>query len=304
MSKLFLTFALAISYAHCFGQIETIVVRADNNNPIPFVNIWALDHSYGTTSGPDGNFSFDNFEKTDSVRLMFSAIGYETREVLWNIDSDTIRLHHKSIDLKEITISRDTSRISTMIDAFDKNNVFMYSTTSEKPLIIAKYFPYKPIYQETPFINRLFIVTKSSVKNAKFNLRLYRADNDSSPGDYLFDKNIFGYAKRKKDLTEIDLSSQGIRIPKSGLFVAVEWLIIDANASANNKLMDEETGDISFGTAYQPIFGMLPCETDCNSWVYEMGKWRRTGTHNFRKPNLKYFKKYNQLAITMTLSNF
>lgn len=303
VGKLVLKLILLFGYYMAHSQIRGVVANKNTKEPIPYTNIWMVDRNIGSTSNQEGQFAFETCFGEDSILMHFSALGYEDFHIGTEHISDTVFLLSSPFRLDEIVVSKDTTYKTQYIAPFDKNQVFMYATTAKEPLIIAKFFPYKEIYQDTPFLEELYVLTQSTVKHAKFNIRLYHAREDSSPGRPIFLQNIFGCADNKKAVTRIDLRKYGIKIPETGVFIGVEWLIIDENAQNNSTLLDELSGEIGTGIAYQPIFGLLPSTADCNAWRYENGRWSKAERHRFRKPSQRYFNKYNHLAMSLLLGN-
>ena len=59
------------------AQIKGNVVD-ENNNPIPYVNIWVENENIGTTSKEDGTFTIN---ANEDKKLVFSALGYENKTV-------------------------------------------------------------------------------------------------------------------------------------------------------------------------------------------------------------------------------
>lgn len=181
---------------------------------------------------------------------------------------------------------------------FQVNHSFMCSNL---PWIVARFFEYKTAYKETQYLNKIRLVTISDIKEAKFNIRLFKINENGEPGDYLYDKNIIGIAKKGKHYTEIDLSNLNIRIPEEGFFVAVEWFILESNKYEFEYVMEGSSKKYK-GVSIEPNIGSIPKDTDENTWIYMNGKWTRIWKNEIITMK-KYKDKYNLIAVELTLSN-
>lgn len=99
----------------------------------------------------------------------------------------------------------------------------------------------------------------------------------------------------------MNISNLNIEFPKEGFFIAIEWLIIESNKHEYSYKMQGSEKKIT-GISYEPAIGIIPAETDENSWILKKGKWRKMHKNNsaFSK---RYKDKYNLLAIELTLTN-
>lgn len=283
------------------AQISGKVIDSITKKPIPYVNIWIENESEGTSSEEDGSFKFskDHTSKT----IIFSAIGYETKKIARNSISETIELNSQEIMLDEIVINSNRKTIEKVVGEFKKSKINFFFSASNKPKIRARYFPYDSLYVTTPFIKKIKIDTDSNVENAKFNIRLYTIGEDGKPGEYLYDKNIFGYAKRGYNkLTEVDISDLNILFPEKGFFIAFEWLIIKEN-QYEYKGRTLETKKKYKGIRYAPNVGITPSLIG-NSWTLDGGVWKDLKKIGDDDNHSKIYRnKYPVLAIELTLTN-
>jgi len=80
----------------------------DGNNPIPFVNIILLNTIYGTSSENDGSFELENIP-SELYEVKFSAVGYETKTIEVNIESN--KTTELIVELKQQAIEVGTVEI-------------------------------------------------------------------------------------------------------------------------------------------------------------------------------------------------
>ena len=304
-NRLLIVLALLLSTNLAFGQISGVVVNSETKEPIPYVNIWVEDANIGATSNLSGEFSLPKIA-IDQI-LIFSSIGFETKRL--ELDSKTIQkqveLDPKITELEEVVVLPNQGVLQQVIGSFKKSTIYQSFGCSEKPWIVARFFPYSEHYHQTNFLKSIKFLTKSDVQDAKFNVRLYTVNEQGEPGNYLFDKNIFGIAKKGSKITIVNLSTMQIEFPKSGFFIAIEWLIIEPNKYEFKYTMEGSKRKYD-GISFEPSFGTIPSKTAENSWIYSKGKWRKVWknenqlNHTFSS---NYDGKYDLIAIELTLSN-
>ncbi|MEX0966104.1 MAG: carboxypeptidase-like regulatory domain-containing protein [Bacteroidia bacterium] len=278
------------------AQVTGYVKDSKARQPIPYVNIWVENENVGTSADAQGNFTLPAIDSTK--RLVFSAMGYETRKVSLSRGIDTVYLQFKAIQLAEAVFIPKRGISERTIGNIDKKDVDVYFSTQNKPWILAKSFPYSDDYKETPYLNSIRIITKSEIKNAKFNVRLYSAGEGGEPVEYIYNDTIPGYAKKGKRITEVDLSNLAIQFPDDGFFVAIECLIIEENrheSKGTEIALDGPVTKKKIWKRYQPSIGSMYRETDENTWYYSKGNWRRGMQMNIRKFNPEYAEKTRKI---------
>jgi len=280
-----------------FCQIKAVIINSETEEKIPFVNIWVENENIGTTSNEKGEF-YLNADNTKTI--IFSAIGFENLKISSDLIISFIKLKPKTTQLSEIIIKAKKHTKELIIGKFKKSKINYYFGCGTKPWITARYFKYRSDYNKTTFIKKIKLLTKSDVKNAKFNIRLYNLNDKGEPEGYIYDENIIGIAKKGKKTTEVNVSNLNIEFPKNGFFIAIEWLIVETNKHEYKYTMKGSNKKLE-GISYEPAIGTIPAETDKNSWVYNKGKWQKVWKNNGK---LKRYKgKYNLIAIELTLSD-
>lgn len=201
--------------------------------------------------------------------------------------------------MNEFVVTRKKGNSNLIIGKFKKSDISSGIASGKLPRIAARFFPYKSDYEKTPFLKSLTLLTKSRIKNSKFLIRLYTINEKGEPGDFIFNKKIIGSAKKGRHLTEIDLSNYNILFAKDGLFVAIEWLMIEENKYEYIYTKDGSRKKLH-GLLYQPSFGTILSDSNEYSWFYIFGRWQKTRLSEFS--NRKDFGKFNLLAIELILS--
>jgi len=282
-----------------FSQLKGQIANSETGEPVPYVNIVVEGMFAGTTSNIKGEFELKESRNTNV--LVFSAIGYKTKKVKVESDQLMISLMPSTIELEAVIVGNKKANIEQQVGVFNKSKINSYFGCGSYPWMVARYFPYKGNYESTTFLKEIRVVTASDIKNAKFNIRLYKVNKDKGPGEYLFENSIYGYAKKGKSVTKIDLSDFFIQFPKEGFFIVIEWMIIEENYYKSWTTYKDKGKVEEF--SYEPSLGLVfSSGTDPNSWSFAGGKWRKEGAliGQFGEDTKGGF---SMLAIELILSN-
>lgn len=221
MKKIFLQvlFLLSLSiYAQTKGKIVD-----ENNNPIPFANIWVENEAIGTTAEENGDFSITL--KDNNKILVFSAIGYETAKCKAS-QVNVITLKSTAYQINEVVIAK---RFETKEKEIGSTNSAISQAFDNGPRIDVKYFPYYPDYKKTKYIKQVVINTDSKIESAICKIHFYSVAENGFPGAPLLDKDFIVTIKQGLKKTRIDITQFNLRMPKNGLFIGFEKLIIERN---------------------------------------------------------------------------
>jgi hypothetical protein len=119
------------------------------------------------------------------------------------------------LETKELVIGQTENTVS---QAFDNG-----------PRIDVKYFPYNPDYKKTKYIKSVTINTDSKIENATIKLHFYSVDEKGYPGEELLKKDLIFSVNYGSKSNKINLSKHNLLIPKKGVFVGYEKLMIEKN---------------------------------------------------------------------------
>lgn len=290
MHKSIYQFLLVLTSFTSFAQIKGTILDNTTKEPIPYVNISVKgEKNIALSADENGNFNLpDNISATADI--FFSAVGFGDVSLKTSEIKETVFLTPQPIELNEVTIGNKKGEHSILVNPIKKakNTWTGHAGGSSGILMMASYIPYKPEYEATPFLDKIQFKLETLKENT-FNMRIYSANEDGSPGDYLYNKNILVNVKPKQKSAIVDFSKSLIRIPEEGLFVVMEIITIK-----QNRLGD--TNDDKFPAhlyAYGPGF---VCEmTDVPlGWAYKEGKWLQ---------NPKTERGYGRIVVEMTLTD-
>ena len=298
--RLLHTALLVLISNYSFGQIKAIVIDNVSGAPIPDVNIWIENEDIGTTSNQLGAFTIEGTQGAKTV--VFSAIGYHTKRVPSNLIGSHVKLHPKILELKEVTVSPKKGTDELLIGSFDKSDVALFSSSGPKSLttMLSRYFAYQPIYEKTPYLKKVSLLTNSRIKDARFRIWLYTINEEGAPGDLVYQNAIIGVARKRRRITTINISDLDIIFPEGGLYLVYEYLYTESNKHTMpyvKKGSKRKRTHIS----YEPSVGMMADDTAENGRILSKGQWKRMPMN----PGFPegYKNKYALLAVEVTLSN-
>lgn len=249
-------------------QISGIVVDSQTKNPVPFVNVWVEFADIGTTADEDGKFQLIKEQK--EISLVFSAVGYETKRLEPFKEADTVFLEPMPFELAEVNVGKRQNCELRLGKIKGKQVSFLqYSKDGKngKPMIMARYFPNtcnRPI-----FLKKVKIKPSASAK-ATFNIRLYSVGEDGAPRDFLYDKNLLNSVGSSVLNKTINLEKLHIPIPETGIFIAIEWLIIE-----ENKRRPQTKYNKTAFTFWEPGITAVENPDNTDTWSNSGGHWKR-----------------------------
>ena len=262
----------------------------EKNNPIPFVNIWVENENIGTTTEADGSFKINNKEENKS--LVFSAIGYKK---LISRFKEKIVLEKEIYKLDEVVIFN--LKQTKELEIGDSKKINHSYLSGELPWIYAKYFPYKEEYKEIPFLKKIIVFTNSKIKKATFKIHLYTMGEDGNPSTDMVSEDILVSVKSGLKENQIDLLKYKIQIPKEGICVGYEWMIIEDN-KYEYEYQDLDKSKHIYKT-YSPNVICNDVEVE-NTYHYSGGKWKKM---SFYFNNKLQKKIVIEPAINLILTN-
>lgn len=284
-----------------YAQVMGIVLDSITGKPIPYLNILVEGGTIGTSSNEQGKFELNDYNL--KKRVVFSGIGYATKRMVLNKNGlNNVILTPEAIELAEVVLNSNKVEKKRILGQFKKSKINKFKGGFEKPKIRVRYFAYDSDYEATPFLKKIKFFAISDVKEAVLNLRFYKKNEDGSPGDYLYDKNIIITAQRGRKYTEVDLLSLHIRFPENGFFIAFEWLFVEQNKYEYMATVDGQRKKVK-SIGYAPSIGSIPKELDGHSWEFVDGNWIKVKRNSNDDFSIRHRNKFDVLAMELTLSN-
>ncbi len=206
-----------------------------------------------------------------------------------------------TLDKVEV-LARKQSKQLTIGGNIKKNSILQpYSSEWD---MLAKLFPYKEDYAETPYLQSIEVPTRNrSALPAQFNLHLYKMGKDSLPGEELVPGGVSVTAKRGRKTTTADVASYNITMPKEGLIVAFEWIRNDNNLYPYEATGKVENGKIVMAKKEERALIYAP-DIYCNDIPQPISYYYKGHWHKFLMNQWAlYSGNWKVPAINVTLSN-
>lgn len=196
--------------------------------------------------------------------MIISSVGYKTIELANSKVEDSISLAPSILEMKVLEIQSKEqlglfpkrNTIGDVSKSFFKNQTW-YSTGGY-PYEIARFFEYKKAFSETRFVESVTVETSSKIKDAIFAVKFYHVGDDGLPGGIINKKTIIGTAKKGRHNTKIKLNDEVIFFPEDGLFIAVEFLIVDQNRIEREDPISYKGNTYKY--RYEPSFSVTDLE--------------------------------------------
>lgn len=273
------------------AQIKGVVVD-ENDKPISYVNIWVEKENNSTTSEEDGAFSINC---QTNKNLIFSALGYEKKMVKAS-EADKVILKTNALELNEVIIAK---RFETREIEIGKVKNETYQAFENGPRIDAKFFPYLAKYRRTRYIQKVNLFTDSQLETTTFKIHFYAVDADGAPGEELLQKDFLVTVKKGVKKTFFDVTDFNLKIPKKGIFVGFEKLIIERN-KLEKEVMDSNTGKTTIQKTYFPFVLYNFVEREF-IYTFSGGKWNKQTKQDVANPSDKM--TVYEPAINLILTN-
>ena len=189
------------------------------------------------------------------------------------------------------------------IGKFKKNDIKSFRLATSEPLIIATKIESSSEIEKHPFVKEISFATYSNLENAKVNLRFFEVDKDGNPGNDFLQQNILVNVRKGRKITNVVLDTINLILPKEGIYVAVEWLIIEDNKfekllKYGKNLEYSETHNL-----YQPGIG-LSSGFSQKTWFFAKGRWIRDDKQeNNPDFNPATNNRFEDIAFSLKLTN-
>ncbi len=214
-------------------------IHGDSGEPIPYANIGIVNSSVGTISNEDGTFTLRIPERMEKEIIVFSALGYQRKEMLVGvIDKDKllkIKLAEKVTVLDTVSVlgNRIANKTFEMGNKESKGGVFATDTVyagAAKAILIRN----APPTQYADFSFPVFLqkarlrIFKNNATSFRFRVRFYDVDSlqGGKPGADLLQQNIVVESEIKDGWVEFDLAYLKFKVSRP-FFIAFEPILED-----------------------------------------------------------------------------
>lgn len=270
---------------------------------VSFANIAIIELQNGTTSYQNGEFSLLIEGSDISNSLNISCINYkDTVIALKDLDFENlnlIKLEPLVYGISEIIVIPPKLEDEIIINKLKRSKILGGIACNNIPNIYARYFPNRADYENINTISSIQIGTKSwqNKGKSKIKIRIFKMDTVlNQPSSDILKEELIVILKNGK-INTINLLKYNIRVPKEGVFVGIEWLIIPENKFEfiSYDELKKKIKKINYG----PTLGANYSNVS-NTWEYWAGKWEK-----FIQPVPTIIRKNKvyDAAISITLSD-
>lgn len=291
IKNVYFTTAFLLLTLSLTAQIKGVLKDSISGTAISYATISIENESLGTTSDEDGTFIINDADKNKN--LIISVLGYETKKIK-AYKAEKVFLKRQNIALNEVVIVNKKETKQIEIGQIENP---IYQAFENTPRIEAKFFPYNISYKKTKFIKKVSVFTDSKIDVATIKIHFYEVNENGLPGNELIDKNLIVTVKKGQNKTYFDVSDYNITIPKNGLFVGIERLIIEKNKLEKTVVnpIDKTTKTVK---TYAPL---TICAYVSGPFMYQYigGIW----TKKARSQDPKSEIMVNEPAINLVLTN-
>ncbi|MFD0798041.1 carboxypeptidase-like regulatory domain-containing protein [Maribacter chungangensis] len=256
---------------------EGHVVDSKTGNPIPYANLSFLNSLKGTSSDEDGHFYLEIPERFLDKKVHISSLGYKDTIALGSAVQlgKKVRMIEETYALDEVVVAQSLgdSQVMNPISSYSIKSGFSSAAT---PWVLALYFPNIGAAKKYLETITVFVRKEAKFKRefSKFRLRIYDVDpKTKKPSRDLVQKSIVLESDINKEFVSIDLAEMGIKIPREGIYIGLEWLFLPSNWYVNayqhpltNKPVSEDRFAPTFAAVYQK-------NQNFRTMVYGLGEW-------------------------------
>jgi hypothetical protein len=215
---LLLLFTISIS-----AQTKGVVVD-ENNNPIPYVNIWVENENIGTTSDEKGEYIINDLLK--NKKLIFSVIGFE-KTIIDNSDAQKVVLKTIVYQLDSVVISK--LKNTKELEILDSKKRFYLPEPQIYPWILARKFNLNQDNKDIKYLKNIIFYTNSEIDSGNFRARIFNVNKEGFPNDDIVYEEIIIKVKKGRSKTIQDVSKYKIEIPDEGIIIGFESLSTENN---------------------------------------------------------------------------
>jgi len=241
------------------------------------VNLSFLNTLKGSSTDEEGHFYLDIPTPYLQKQIHISSLGYNDTivEAKTLYTSKRFEMIEESFELDEVVVIENfgNSDVLNPISSYSLTSGFSSSAT---PWVLATYFP--NIGAQNKYVDKvtIFLNKNESFKreSSKFRIRIYDVDPvTKKPGQDLLRKSIVLEHNMDKEYVSIDLSAFAIELPRSGIYIGLEWLFVPSNWYTKKEihpLTNEEVIEDRFAPTFS---GVYTKNQNYKVMIYGMGEW-------------------------------
>ncbi|MGX7667753.1 hypothetical protein [Flavobacterium pedocola] len=237
-----------------------------SKQPIPYASVLKENKIYGTAD------SLGIFHVKDGdlgKHFTISSVGYETLDGVLKGDAKIIFLSESVKQLQEVKIVKRKGSKTVKLGKAKKGDFGICARMEDQVGLLGKYFSSGK--NEGLFVDKIKFNALSSKNGQIINFLLYSVNENGEPDKILTQENILCALKKGNHTNEIDLKQYGIEMPKEGIFVVFQYLLVE-----QNKQYSSYNKEWFF---YEPSLDASVSEGYTDSWFND-GSWKKAENYS------------------------
>ena len=242
---------------------------SDDDLPIKYAHIFA-NNKIISSSDSLGNFIINKNHLNSIIKI--TALGYKTLGSVNLNNSQTVFMEVQPIVLNEIIISNQNSKKVTYKLGKVKNGDVGVVCTLENNTIsqVAKFFENK--FEYITFLDKIKLKAFCSDKDRLISILIYSVGFDGKPEKILNSESIICNLKKGHNTYEVNLNQFNIDFPENGVFIALNYILIE-----QNKCFGKFNKDWYY---YEPSIDAKSVANYTDSWYNLNGEWKKSEIYN------------------------
>lgn len=243
-----------------FGQTKIQILDSVTRQPVSYANIWNEKQIIRNSD------SLGNFEILigDKKPLKITAIGYEEKEI--RSHQSPILLKPVSYQLPEVVIRKPKNTNSIVVTKASRNGQAFFVQYDVKSVCVVKFIKGDT---KQKFLKSVAFFTQTSARNRKIALIFYSVNAKGEPGELLNTETIVCNLKKGTKETRVDLIDYAIELPKEGVYVGLQHLLIE-----DNKMYSKEKNATPLSYFFEPGLYFSEESDTKDSWCFYDEKWK------------------------------
>lgn len=287
-NRLFIFISFIIFTTSATAQIKGVVKDSITKLPIAYAALVYEKTPIGTNTNEKGEFELSK----NDANVIISCLGYTSKSLkLSNINE--VLLSPKAQEIAEVVVRNRKNTSQIVVGEYHDSEISFSNGGASQ--IWAKQINYPEEIKKHPFIKSIQFTTKSDVKAAKLKLRFLATNSTGKPSDDIVFDEIIVTVKKGTHKNKVNLENYKITIPKEGIFIGFENLIIEENKYEYTYTNEGSNKKIK-GVSYEPAIKGFEAK-EYNVWSINN---RRSMLFNVKH---KKDSKPVELGVKLTLTN-
>jgi len=263
-------FLLLIVLYSTFSKSQNIfsLKSSDDGLPIKYAHIFA-NNKVISSSDSLGNFVINKNHINSVIKI--TALGYKTLDSVNLTNSQTVFMEVESVLLNEIVVNNKNKKLKQKLGKLKSGDIGIVCTLENNTISqVAKFFENK--FEDIAFLDKIKLKAFCSDKDRLISILIYSVGFDGKPEKILNSESIICNLKKGHNTYEVNLNQFNIDFPENGVFIALNYILIEQNKCFRNK-------DKSW-YFYEPSIDAKSVVNYTDSWYNLNGEWKKSEAYS------------------------